>query len=961
MVEPGAPGSLVGNDVPDPTEHHETPAIPSTRLPSLHGSRSVPVSLLAVVGAAWGSVLLAPLAVRVLHRFAGWALAGFLLLVLGALLSVYAVIGDASESTPWIPAADVVLRLRIDGLGLLFAVIVLGIGAVVMVYSSSYLRAPRSPGFYTLMTAFAAAMLTLVLANDLVVLFVAWELTTLCSYLLILRSGPSAREPATRTLIVTAAGGLALLAAVVLIIVNTGTSDLTSALASDAWTNRPEFAAGAAVLIAVAAMTKSAQFPFHAWLPDAMVAPAPVSAYLHAAAMVKAGIFLLLVFAPAASASPVWSALLITVGLFTAVMGGAFAVQLTDLKKLLAYSTISQLGLLVALVGIGTPAAMTAASLHVIAHALFKSAAFMGVGLIERRTGTRDMRELSGLGRAKPWDAAMVVLAGLSMAGAPVLVGFVSKELMFEAYLDAPFAAPLAVGLVAVLTFAAVLTVAYSTKLVLPIFRGHPMDVAPWRSSAAMSVAVSAVALTGLVAGPVVGVLEPLVRPAAAQAAGSTVAETSELYLWHGVNTALLLSLFAIAAGTGLGLLYERRRPAPRTVRVSGVEVVEAFQRSTIALGDRVGALTRRDTPAANLVVPIVLIGAAAVSLPWMIGEAGFAVPQAPLLEALLVAIVVAGLIAVIRARHRLTAIIAIGVVGFSVVLWFVLLGASDVALTQLLVEILTVVVMIIVLRRMPRRFPRATRRRRILAGVAAAASGVVAMLATLVFTGQRPLSAVGEYFLREAEGETGGTNVVNTILVDFRALDTLGELVVLAIGAVAITALLDARPAVERTSRPVETVHLASARENGVFLQTSGRVLGPVMVVASLYALLRGHNDPGGGFIAALIGAAALVLLYLSAPDDDVRALRRPYLAIGGAGILIAVGTGALGFVDGAFLRPIPLDIFGYKLTSALVFDLGVYLAVLGVILAAIDRLGLAPPRRTPTPPTAHRQEEKR
>lgn len=918
------------------------------------------MTLLGVVALGWATVFVAPVAVRVLKRFAGWALAALLVVVLVSLLSVHATVGDTGEVWPWIPSADIALRLRIDGLGFLFAVIVLGIGAVVMVYSTSYLRAPRSPGFYTLMSAFAAAMLTLVLADDLVVLFVAWELTTLCSYLLILRSGPTARGPATRTIIVTAAGGLSLLAAVVLIIARTGTSDLTAALASDAWNQDPAFATAAAVLIALAAMTKSAQFPFHSWLPDAMVAPAPVSAYLHAAAMVKAGIFLLLLFAPATSASPTWPILLISVGLFTAVMGGAFAVQLTDLKKLLAYSTVSQLGLLVALIGVGTSEAMTAATLHVIAHALFKSAAFMGVGLIERRTGTRDMRELSGLARAKPWDAAMVVLAGLSMAGAPVMVGFVSKELMFESYLDAPFPAPLVWTLVAVLTLAAVLTVAYSTKLVLPIFRGHPMDVAPWRSSAAMSLAVSVVALTGLVLGPAVPVLDAIVGPAAAEAAGVPRSEIHGLSLWHGVNPALLLSLGAIALGITLGLAYERRRPDPRTTRLTGVDVVEAFQRGTIALGERVGALTRRDSPAAHLTPPIVIIGAAALTLPWTAGAIALPGTQDWLLESLLAVIVVAGVVAVLRASRRLTAVISVGVVGFAVVLWFFLLGASDVALTQLLVEILTVVVMIVVLRRMPRRFPPARTRRRVLAGVAAVASGVVATVATLVFTGQRPLSAVGEYFLREAESETGGTNVVNTILVDFRALDTLGELVVLGIGAVAITALLDARAAVERPSAPPPGGALVSASENSVFLRSAGRVLGPVMVLASAYALLRGHNAPGGGFIAALIGAAALVLVFVSAPSDDVRALRRSYLGIAGAGIVIAVGTGLLGFMDGAFLRPLHLDILGYKLTTALVFDLGVYLAVLGVILAAVDRLGLTPPPRDPAPASSRRPNRK-
>ena len=871
-------------------------------------------------------------------------MAAGLLIVMGIIIGVRSG-GDVREDVSWIPAIEVAFRLRLDGLSFLFSVVVLAVGAIVLAYSSSYLRAPRSTGFYMLMSAFAAAMLTLVLADDLVVLFVAWELTTLCSYLLILRSGPAAKEPATRTLLVTAAGGLCLLGAVVMIIVRTGTSDVTAALAHPVWGEDPAFATVAAVLVAVAAMTKSAQFPFHSWLPDAMVAPAPVSAYLHAAAMVKAGIFLLLLFAPAASQAEVWAPLLIVVGLVTALWGAFIAVRRNDLKELLAYSTISQLGLLVATIGVGTPTAMLAATVHVVAHALFKSSGFMAVGLIERRAGTRDLQQLQGLWRAMPWDSAMIVLAAASMAGVIPLLGFVSKELIFEAFLGSPAGTVMGWTLTVIVAAGAVLTVAYSARIVLPVLPGPRAEVSPWRATAGMSSAVTVTAVAGVIFGLGVTGLNGLVRPAAADAAAAPLTDVYELALWHGLNPPLLLSTVALAAGVAVAILYGRRDGAreSRSTGVSGTAIVQHIQDGTIALGRRVGDLTRFDSPSANLTVPIVLICLGGLGLPWLWGGFPEFSSWSPL-DAPLLALAAAGILVVVAARARLTAIIAVGVVGFAVVLWFFLLGASDVALTQLLVEILTVVVMILVLRRMPRRFGRERTSRKRLAAVAAIAAGAVATVTALVFTGHRELSPVGEFFLREAEELTGGTNVVNTILVDFRALDTLGELVVLAIGAVALTALLDARRPVERSVPPPAYAVLADARPNAVFLMSLARLLVPVMVIASAYALLRGHNAPGGGFIAALIGAAAIVLAYLSAPTDEVPRVERPYLTIAGSGIVVATGTGLFGLLEGSFLRPLHLDILGLHLTTALVFDLGVYLAVLGVILAAVNRLGLSP-----------------
>ncbi|GIG41572.1 hydrogen gas-evolving membrane-bound hydrogenase subunit E [Cellulomonas phragmiteti] len=901
------------------------------------------MSLGLAIGGAWALVAAAPLLTRVLGRRAGWLLAACLLGLTALVVSARST-GDVQAEYAWMPTIGVSLRLRLDGLSFLFALVVLVVGALVLVYSSSYVRT-RTSGFFTLMTGFVAAMLLLVLADDLVVLFVAWELTTLCSYLLVLRSGSRAGAPATRVLLVTAAGGLSLLGAVAVMVVRTGTTHLTAVLEHPAWQQDPTFAGTVAVLVAFAAMTKSAQMPFHSWLPDAMVAPAPVSAYLHAAAMVKAGIFLLMLLAPGASASALWTPLLLTVGLTTSVVGGLFALQRTDLKELLAYSTVSQLGLLVAVIGVGTSGAMLAASVHVVAHALFKSAAFMSVGLIETRTGSRDIRELRGLWRAMPGDSLMLVLTAASMAALPPLLGFVSKELVLDAMLHSPAGAVTGWVTALVVTAGAVLTVAYSLRMLVTTLPGPAAQVTPWRTTVPMSLAIGTAAVGGLVLGLAVPLLDAVAAPAAAVAAGVPVADVYPLALWHGLNAALALSAVAILGGVGLTVArhrVDRVLVGRALLPFTGAQVVQRCYEGAIALGRRVGDVTRSDQPAAHLALPLAGVGAAGVlvAMLWQGVPAGSTQP----LDVALLAALALGVVIVARAGSRLTSVIAVGVVGFAVVLWFLVLGASDVALTQLLVEILTVVVMVLVLRRMPPRFAPEPRRRHVGSLVISVAAGVAATLATLTFTGHRGLSQVGEFFLREAKTLTGGTNVVNTILVDFRALDTLGELVVLAIGALAVTALLDARPAAPRADVALLDSPVADPHRNALFLQVLDRALVPVMLAASLYALLRGHNAPGGGFIAALVGAAALVLAYLAAPTDAVSRLERPFLSIAGAGVVVAVGTGLLGLLDGSFLRPLHVDVLGLHLTSALLFDVGVYLAVLGVVLAAIHRLGLSP-----------------
>ncbi|MCL3859542.1 DUF4040 family protein [Actinotalea sp. K2] len=900
------------------------------------------------------TVACTPLLDRLLGRSAGWPIAA-VFAALAAVVGLQAptVLGEGGAVeffVPWMPTIDVGLHLRMDATSWLFSMLVLGVGALIMAYSTRYFPAGRRTGFYALMTSFAAAMVGLVVADDVVLMFVFWELTTICSFYLIGLSGESANRAAVRTFLLTALGGLALLAAVVLLMVEAGTSRLSVILAETDWQANPTWSAVVALLLIVAGFTKSAQFPFHYWLPDAMAASTPVSAYLHAAAMVKAGIYLLMRFTPIFGDFPLWNTVLITTGLITAVIGAVFALQRHDLKELLAYSTVSQLGFLVAVIGVGTPYALTAAAVHTLAHALFKSSLFMLMGVIDTQNGTRDIRRLHGLRTTMPVTAVLMTLAALSMAGVPPLLGFVSKESLFAAFLEAPgpsWAGALA-GTVAV--GAAALTFAYAYRMVQGAFGGPPGEARRGEASTAYLLAPALAASGGLVLGLTVPLLNPLVD----QVVLETTSEPGHggLALWHGLNSPLFMSLLAIAIGTVLAWrrLSVDRGLDRRLFPVKGTAVFEELHSLVISVGARIGNLTRTDAPAPYLgTVMVVVSGLAAVvvlsgpTLPALNGET-----TRPM-DWLLVALVLVAVIAVVITRSRLAAVALTGIAGFAVALWFLFLGGFDLALTQLLVEILTVVVAVLVLRRLPRKFHPVSRRRGAVAAVVAIAAGTAAALAAFALTGRRELSPAADYFLRNAEEETGGSNVVNTILVDFRALDTLGELTVLAIAGLIIIAVLDSS-SLSHGNLPEKVSGFArnavfSARENSLIMRTVGRALSPVLVVWSAYLLLRGHNAPGGGFIAALVGGAGFALAYLTAWDARRAPIHLPYALISALGIVVATGTGLLGYVDESFLRPLHVDIpypgGYYHFTTALLFDIGVYLAVVGVLLTTLNRLG--------------------
>ena len=757
-------------------------------------------ALLAAHGVAG---LLAPLAVRWLGRrvFLPLALvpAVAFLWTLGQLAPVLA--GRELRSvTPWVPGLGLDLTFRLDALALVVAAVVTGVGALVVVYCAAYFD-DDEPGLGRLagvLVAFAGSMLGLVLADNVFLLYVFWELTTVCSYLLIGHGHRSreARVSAQQALLLTTAGGLLMLLGFVALGQEAGTYELSAILA-----NAPTggLVPVALVLVLIGAFTKSAQAPFHPWLPRAMAAPTPVSAYLHAAAMVKAGIYLVARLAPAFADVPPWRPLVLTVGLVTMLLGGWRALRQTDLKLLLAYSTISQLGFLTVLFGAGTRTAALAGEAMLVAHALSKSALFLAVGTVEHSTGTRDLRELSGLARRLPLLLAATALAAASLAGVPPMLGFVGKEAAYEAFLPAP---AVLTGVVA----GSVLTAAYALILVAGPFgprRGRDPTPVHHPPGAGLVVPVAVLAVMGVALGPPLRGLDR-VATAYAQAYGDGA---YHLQLWHGFTGPLALSLVTLALGAAV---YALRGPLARLQAALPHlgDADRAYWRTLGALDRLAVAVTARtQTGSLPRYLTVVLLAVLAVPgarlvVALVTGDA----PVGPLrawdspVQLVLGVLVVAAAVATIRAHRRFTAVLFVGTVGYGVAALFVVHGAPDLALTQFLVESLTLVVFVLVLRHLPETFPRRPVSTGWLRPAVALASAALVTTGTLVVSAARTAPPVSRAHLERSLPDAGATNVVNALLVDFRAFDTLGEIAVLAVAATGVVSLvlLD-----RRTGRP--------------------------------------------------------------------------------------------------------------------------------------------------------------
>ncbi len=864
---------------------------------------------------------------------------------------------------PWLPSAGLSVSLRLDGLALLFCLLILGVGLLIILYARYYLSDDDPIGrFYAFLMLFMAAMLGVALSDNLLLFAVFWELTSLSSFLLIgyWHTDQGARRGARMALAITGGGGLAMLAGFVLLGQIAGTYEISALVAHRADIQTHALFPAALVLVLLGAFTKSAQFPFHFWLPEAMAAPTPVSAYLHSATMVKAGIFLVARLYPVIGDNALFEYLVAGAGLTTMVYGAFVAMFQHDLKGLLAFSTVSNLGLIMFLLGLDSPLSAVAAVFHVINHATFKASLFMAAGIIDHECGTRDMRRINGLARYMPYTAALAIVASLAMAGVPLLNGFLSKEMFFGETLKVRDLAVLGAIAPYAATLGAAFSVAYSVRFIHDVFfNGEPRDLprTPHEPPRWMKVPVEVLVVLCIAVGLVPALtVQPLVDLAAASVLAAAP-PVHTLAIWHGLNLPLLMSFVATVAGVVLYAYLQRgyglheHLPAA----VSGKRIFEEFVAALLEGASRLtGALASGSLQryAALVVLAAVVVGIAAFTGYGYATGARATLPAAPLDFAGWLLACAAAIAAVVLHRFRVLGVIMVGVVGLVVSLAFIRLSAPDLALTQLSVEIVSTVLLLMGLALLPQRSPaESTRGRRWRdAALATVAGGGVAALAWAMMT--RPLDSISWYFVDRSVPEGGGTNVVNVILVDFRGFDTMGEITVLGIAAMGVAALLDGMRAMRPTA--AHDGRAWSPEAFPLMLQVVARWLLPFALLVSAYIFLRGHNLPGGGFIAGLVTSIALVMQYMSRGLAETEArVRLRFDRLIGAGLLVALGTGVASF---AFHAPFLTSAHGHPrvpllgeipLASAALFDLGVYLGVVGATLLTIVTLGHAT-RRT-------------
>lgn len=802
------------------------------------------------------------------------------------------------------------------------------------------------------------SMLGVVLAGNLLLLVVFWELTSISSFLLIgfWSHRQDAREGARMALAITGAGGLALLGGVLLIGRIVGSYDLDIVLASGDLIRGSTLYPWALALVLAGVFTKSAQFPLHFWLPHAMAAPTPVSAYLHSATMVKAGVFLLARLHPALAGTDLFFYVVTSVGAMTLLVGAWFAIFQHDLKGLLAYSTISHLGLITLLFGISTPMAVVAGVFHILNHATFKASLFMAAGIIDHETGTRDMRRLGNLRRLMPWTSALAIIASLAMAGIPLLNGFLSKEMFFAEALDIPGHRAMRDGIAVAALLYGMFGVAYSLRFVHETFFGkgpRNLDVVPHEPPRWMKIPVEVLVVLCVAVGMFPAwTVAPVLHAGAGAILGDAMPEYS-LSVWHGINTPLLMSLAGIVGGVALYFGLRRLFDLHAIVRHSFGRLVFRWNMEALyALAGRFTARIANGSLQRSLLF-LVLAAVAAGAAPFVAGDASplqWRAPQPmPLLGWLLWLVLVVCAVWTIRLyRQRLLAVIVLGGAGLMVSLAFVFLSAPDLALTQLMVEMVSLVLLLLGLHYLPPRSPpeRTPRRRLRDIVVAAVAGGGAGLLAYQMMT--RPADTISGELLARSLPEAYGSNVVNVILVDFRGFDTFGEITVFGIAALIVHALLRrARMAPEKvmSGPPIKLPVPADLAQ----------IMFPLTLTVSVFLFLRGHNAPGGGFIAGLVLAVPLLVQYVIQGTASVESrFGFDYVRCIGVGLIIAgvSGVASMGF-GVPFLTSGHLDlelpvIGTVPLASAIGFDTGVYLVVFGGAMLILSMMGTIRPSRT-------------
>ncbi|MGB5833501.1 MAG: monovalent cation/H+ antiporter subunit A [Thiohalocapsa sp.] len=855
----------------------------------------------------------------------------------------------------WVPAIGLALALRLDGLGLLFALMILGIGLLVIIYARYYLSERDPMGrFYAYMLLFMGAMLGMVMSENLLLLLMFWELTSISSFLLISywRNLSAARQGARMALAITGGGGLALLGGILLLGEITGSYELSVILASADVIHAHPLYIPALVLILLGVFTKSAQVPFHFWLPHAMSAPTPVSAYLHSATMVKAGVFLLARLFPALSDTAAWTWLVAPTGLVTMLFGAYSALFKHDLKGLLAYSTISNLGLTTLLFGIGTPLAAVAAVFHIMNHATFKASLFMAAGIIDHEAGTRDMRRLGGLWKYMPYTGLLAMIAAAAMAGVPLLNGFLSKEMFFEKTVYMATIADSSWLLPVVATVTGAFAVAYSLRFIHDVFFNGPGDMprTPHEPTRWMKVPVEVLVVVCVAVGVFPGLTFGPLLAVAAEATLQGPLPDYSLKVWHGFTPALGMSALAMLGGL---VIYGLREPLFRLHdrvlgRLDARAVFIAIEAGLLDLAGWLNLLLHRASLQRMVAVTLAAAAVAIITGLWGIALRGPTpmTPVDPVSLAAALCLAAGAVGTLVMHRQRWTALVLLSVVGLVVSLVFVKFSAPDLALTQLLVEIVTIVLLLLALFFLPATTPKESSWLRRIgdAGLAGVAGLLTAGLTWGVLT--RPYESIADWFIINSVPGGGGTNVVNVILVDFRGFDTLGEITVLAVAAIGIYMLLNGLRlhAPDRDS----SGRSWSWDTHPLILATFSRLLLPLALLVAVFILLRGHNLPGGGFIAGLIAAVALILQYLANgiawTQPRISGQMHPLI---GLGLLTATATGLASMYFGhPFLTSahdhfhLPL-IGDLELASAMIFDIGVLMVVVGITLVILIRLG--------------------
>lgn len=831
--------------------------------------------------------------------------------------------GWSAQGWNWVPSVGLRFEFAPNPYSDLYLAVVSAIGVAVFGFSARYLRSKAGAArFSAAMILFGLSMVGLILAEDVFSLFVFWELTTISSYLLIGHDTTSAEasKSARQAGLVTGAGGLVLLAGLVILADQAGSSRIADLAAA-----APTSTAGW-LMVLVGAMTKSAQVPFSGWLPRAMAAPTPASAFLHSATMVKAGIFLVGLLGPAAAALGWWTPTVLAIGLITVVVGGVGALRQTDLKLLLAYGTVSQLGLMFALIGSGVDSLIAAGLALLVAHALYKAALFLVVGAIESHYGTRTIGLLKGVRSEMPALAAVGLMAGASMGALPLTLGFSAKEAVLEAALAE---APLLAVLIAT---ASSLTVAYTVRFLRGAFGGKATS-GRRRGDLGLLWPPAALTIVGLALGAVPGVLGGPVSDAVGVVTGA-VGAPPKLVIWPGLVPAFGLSMAGIVAGGWVGWATYSRAMSTRTKRWSFDGMVDLCQH----WAERTTALIQSGSLPRYLgqitVVAVVLPAPALVRLGW----APEGITAGGVLEWITAVVVGAAALALLFVQRRMVAVLLLGAVGYGMSALFAIWGAPDVALTQVLVETLVVVFFALALRVLPAEF--STERGPVWWKAAiATGAGTFMAIVTMAAGGVTHPTPVSAQQVDLAVPAADGANVVNVTLVDFRAIDTLGEITVLAIAALGVLALT--RPVGDRVRA------LAFGGRPSAILAKGAEAIGPLLWVFAAYLLLAGHNQAGGGFAAGLVGSGAVLLKWLSNGSSAVhRVLGIKPTALIGVGLALACAIGLGGLLWGEAILDsqawaVALPLFGeVKFVTALLFDAGVALVVLGAVSSALRGL---------------------